>query len=63
MAKFKIEVVGLRETYFDDDDIQQEYIVYEYLVKRAKDDCPVRQFKTYAEACDYIAAREPKKKP
>lgn len=58
MAKYEIEVVGLRETYFDEDDIQQEYIVYEYLVKRASDGYPVRQFKTYQQALDWINANE-----
>lgn len=58
MAKYEIETLELRETYFDENDVQQEYLVNEYLVKRASDGYPVRQFKTRQQALDWINANE-----
>lgn len=58
MAKYEIETLELRETYFDENDVQQEYLVNEYLVKRASDGYPVCQFKTRQQALDWIKANE-----
>ena len=58
MAKYESETLELRETYFDENDVQQEYLVNEYLVKRASDGYPVRQFKTRQQALDWINANE-----
>ena len=48
--KYTIETLELIDIYFDENDIAQNYIRNEYLVKRASDGCPVAQFKTLTEA-------------
>ena len=48
-----IESIQLREIYFDANNVCQEYIVTEYLVKRASDGYPIRQFKSLREAEHY----------
>jgi len=58
MRKTLIEKITIEEIEFDENGVAYFYPHPEYMVRRAKDGYPLRKFKVFSEAKEYVEAAE-----